>query len=54
MCVYNAQAGTGWVCEHRWPTVRRMVQWRNSVGGSTPLSNIVTEGSRIAYSRGGK
>lgn len=42
----------GWVCEHRWPEIYQMVQFRNAVGDS-PLENWFSgEENQIAFSRG--
>ncbi|XP_065368137.1 alpha-amylase 4N-like [Calliphora vicina] len=44
----------GWVCEHRWPEIRQMVQFRNLVGAE-PLENWWENGeNQIAFSRGSK
>ena len=53
----NATTGqcTGdWVCEHRWPLIKAMVQWR-SLAGDAPLDYWWDDSSRlIAFSRTGK
>lgn len=42
----------GWVCEHRWPHIYRMVKFRNLVNG-TSVENWWTNGDhQIAFSRG--
>jgi len=40
-----------WVCEHRWPVVKAMVEWR-SMAMDSPLRHWWTDGQRqIAFSR---
>ncbi|GAB6025608.1 Alphaamylase [Chamberlinius hualienensis] len=44
----------GWVCEHRWPNVARMVQW-STVAADEPVVNWWdNEANQIAFSRGNK
>ncbi|CAG0888559.1 unnamed protein product [Cyprideis torosa] len=43
----------GWVCEHRWPSIARMVQFRNAVQG-TGVTNYYNDGNKIFFSRGDK
>jgi alpha-amylase len=45
----NAQSG--WVCEHRWPAIRNMVEFRSHVGTAAML-DVVTDEHRIAFRRG--
>uniref|UniRef100_A0A4W5LSD6 Alpha-amylase n=1 Tax=Hucho hucho TaxID=62062 RepID=A0A4W5LSD6_9TELE len=48
----DGSCGEGWVCEHRWPTIRNMVMFRNVVDGE-PLSNWWDNGGdQIAFGRG--
>ncbi|XP_055737425.1 alpha-amylase-like isoform X2 [Salvelinus fontinalis] len=48
----DGSCGEGWVCEHRWPTIRNMVMFRNVVDGE-PLSNWWDNGgNQIAFGRG--
>ena len=42
---------SGWVCEHRWLPIRRMVGFNNAVGQSA-VGNVVTDDHRLAFSRG--
>jgi alpha-amylase len=43
-----------WVCEHRWPEIKSMVEFRN-VAGETEVTNWWTnEQNQIAFSRKGK
>jgi alpha-amylase len=47
-----AAAGTGWVCEHRDPAIRRMVKFRRDVAG-TELTWRWDDGQNaVAFSRG--
>lgn len=49
-----ASVASGWQCEHRWPIIRRMVQFHNAVNSGL-ISNIVDdENHRLAFARGGK
>lgn len=43
-----------WVCEHRWPSIARMVQWRNAAHG-LPVRHWWTgsDGRLVAFSRPG-
>ncbi|KAJ1348696.1 hypothetical protein KIN20_004051 [Parelaphostrongylus tenuis] len=41
---------SGWVCEHRWPTIREMVKFRSAVQG-TAAAKIFTGNQRIAFAR---
>uniref|UniRef100_A0A6E8VQX1 Alpha-amylase n=1 Tax=Anopheles coluzzii TaxID=1518534 RepID=A0A6E8VQX1_ANOCL len=41
----------GWVCEHRWPVVRRMVRFRNFVAPA-PLTDVQYSGGTFAFCRG--
>lgn len=44
----------GWVCEHRWPMVRAMVGFRDTVGDA-PVEHWQQDGeSRIAFARGAR
>lgn len=45
---------SGWICEHRWPIIKRMVTFRN-VAGDSVISNWWDNGKdQIAFGRGGK
>uniref|UniRef100_A0A5S6QPW1 Alpha-amylase n=1 Tax=Trichuris muris TaxID=70415 RepID=A0A5S6QPW1_TRIMR len=44
---------SGWVCEHRWPAIKRMTFFRSAVVDQ-PVGNSITEDNRIAFSRGNK
>ncbi|GMT06711.1 hypothetical protein PENTCL1PPCAC_28885 [Pristionchus entomophagus] len=46
----TCDAGSGWVCEHRWPTIRQMVQFRAACQGRA-ATEIVTESNRLAFAR---
>lgn len=49
----NGACATGWICEHRWPHVERMVAFRNATAGSFAISNWWSDGDRrIAFGRG--
>lgn len=52
--IVDGQCVNGWVCEHRWPAIYRMVQFRNIVKDEG-LANWWTNGdNQIAFSRGAK
>uniref|UniRef100_A0A182M2E8 Alpha-amylase n=1 Tax=Anopheles culicifacies TaxID=139723 RepID=A0A182M2E8_9DIPT len=41
----------GWVCEHRWPVVRRLVSFRNLVAPA-PLTDVQITSGTFAFCRG--
>ena len=43
----------GWVCEHRWNPIAKMVRFRNAVAG-TDMVNYWNNGGAVAFSRGNK
>ena len=46
-------ASRGWVCEHRWPVIREMVNFRNATSSKFTLNNWWSNGNnQIAFSRG--
>jgi alpha-amylase len=46
-------AKTGWVCEHRWPTIANMAEFRNWTDRDFKLTNWWTNGNnQIAFGRG--
>uniref|UniRef100_A0A3P8XCE6 Alpha-amylase n=1 Tax=Esox lucius TaxID=8010 RepID=A0A3P8XCE6_ESOLU len=48
----DGSCGEGWVCEHRWPSIRNMVMFHNVVDGE-PLANWWDNGeNQIAFGRG--
>lgn len=48
------QCTNGWVCEHRWPQIYKMVEFRNIVEGED-LKNWWDNGdNQLAFSRGSK
>jgi len=50
----TGQCTGDWVCEHRWPLIRAMVNWR-SVAAGAPLRHWWDDGQRqIAFSRASK
>ncbi|KAG5306614.1 AMY1 amylase, partial [Acromyrmex insinuator] len=52
--IVNGECINGWVCEHRWPQIYRMVQFRNLVNGEN-VHNWWSNGkNQIAFSRGAK
>ncbi|XP_029173183.1 alpha-amylase A-like [Nylanderia fulva] len=52
--IVNGQCSNGWVCEHRWPQIYHMVEFRNLVNNE-PLQNWWSDGNnQIAFSRGSK
>lgn len=46
--------GMNWVCEHRWPAVANMVNWRKSAGDSPVKHFQIYDGSSISFCRGDK
>lgn len=49
----NGACAAGWVCEHRWPRVERMVAFRNATMGSFAVTDWWSDGDRrIAFGRG--
>ncbi|VDP22457.1 unnamed protein product, partial [Heligmosomoides polygyrus] len=44
---------SGWVCEHRWPTIREMVKFRAATQGAA-ATQITTDNQRVAFAREGK
>ncbi|KAL6261440.1 hypothetical protein P5V15_006532 [Pogonomyrmex californicus] len=52
--IVDGQCVNGWVCEHRWPQIYRMVRFRNLVNGED-IKNWWSNGkNQIAFSRGNK
>lgn len=52
--IANGQCVNGWVCEHRWPQIYHMVQFRNLVKGEK-IENWWSNGkNQVAFSRGAK
>nr|AAB60935.1 amylase [Aedes aegypti] len=49
----NNSCSTGWVCEHRWPEIRKMIQFKNFVAGSS-LDHIQATQNTFAFCRGEK
>ncbi|XP_069188090.1 alpha-amylase [Procambarus clarkii] len=49
----DGSCGGGWVCEHRWNPITKMVKFRNAVAG-TQIANWYLEGDNVAFSRGDK
>ncbi|XP_062541644.1 alpha-amylase I-like [Armigeres subalbatus] len=49
----NGSCTNGWVCEHRWPEIRRMIQFKNYVAG-TSLDHIQATPNTFAFCRGEK
>ncbi|XP_071515964.1 alpha-amylase-like isoform X2 [Panulirus ornatus] len=44
----------GWVCEHRWNTLYKMVRFRNAVVGTGWWTNYYSDGNVVAFSRGSR
>ncbi|VDN32388.1 unnamed protein product, partial [Cylicostephanus goldi] len=44
---------SGWVCEHRWPTIREMARFRSTCAGA-PAVEMVIEDNHVAFARQGK
>ena len=49
----TCNSNSGWVCEHRWPTIREMAKFHQAVTG-TAVSEVFTDYNRIAFARSGK
>ncbi|CAI4223618.1 unnamed protein product [Auanema sp. JU1783] len=49
----TCKESSGWVCEHRWPSIRQMAQFHSSVSG-TAASDIFSDYNRIGFARTGK
>lgn len=50
-----ATGGRGWVCEHRWPTIAAMVEFRNVTSGAFSINRWWSDGDNvIAFARGKK
>ncbi|KAK4293347.1 hypothetical protein Pmani_033953 [Petrolisthes manimaculis] len=49
----DGSCGGGWVCEHRWNAISKMVGFRNAVAG-TNIANWYQVGDNVAFSRGDK
>lgn len=48
------QCGNGWVCEHRWLSIRNMIGFRNAVA-TAPVTSWWDNGSnQIAFCRGAR
>ncbi|XP_053676132.1 alpha-amylase I-like [Anopheles nili] len=47
----HATCENGWICEHRWPVVRRMVHFRNFVAPS-PITDVQMTSGTFAFCRG--
>ncbi|XP_064112997.1 alpha-amylase-like isoform X2 [Macrobrachium nipponense] len=48
------QCEGGWVCEHRWESIFKMVRFRNAVPASSWWENYYCDGNVVAFSRGDK
>nr|AWU67110.1 putative alpha-amylase [Crangon crangon] len=48
------QCEGGWVCEHRWPSIFKMVRFRNAVSSTGWWENYYCDGNAVAFSRGDK
>uniref|UniRef100_A0A914YR32 Alpha-amylase n=1 Tax=Panagrolaimus superbus TaxID=310955 RepID=A0A914YR32_9BILA len=46
----TCQQSSGWVCEHRWPEIRKMAQFRQVCSGTAP-SVLFGKGNLIAFAR---
>ncbi|CAD5221708.1 unnamed protein product [Bursaphelenchus xylophilus] len=49
----TCKTSSGWVCEHRWPQIRRMAKFREEVGSAT-ISEIRTGPHMLAFARSGR
>ncbi|CAL1680287.1 unnamed protein product [Lasius platythorax] len=52
--ISNDRCTNGWVCEHRWPQIYHMVQFRNLVKNEPVKNWWSDENNQIAFSRGSK
>ncbi|KAK8732749.1 hypothetical protein OTU49_006906 [Cherax quadricarinatus] len=46
------QCEGGWVCEHRWPSIYKMVRFRNAMEETDGWDNYYCDGNVVAFSRG--
>lgn len=46
------KCNNGWICEHRWPSIRNMIDFRNEVGNETISRWWDNENNQIAFCRG--
>lgn len=46
------QCEGGWVCEHRWESIYKMVRFRNAVASAQSWDNYFCDGNVVAFSRG--
>lgn len=55
---FNAEtgqcSGVDWVCEHRWPEIRKMIQFRNKVGNAMIEHWWDNGDNQIAFTRHGR
>nr|KAG5706336.1 hypothetical protein BaRGS_026118 [Batillaria attramentaria] len=49
----DGSCGGGWVCEHRWPSIRGMALFRTAAAG-TDVHNYYNQNDVVAFSRGNK
>ena len=49
----DGSCGGGWVCEHRWNAISKMVSFRTAVAG-TPSDGFWSEGDSVGIARVGK
>ena len=52
----DGSCGGGWVCEHRWNAIAKMVRFRNAVAdtASADYLNYYNDGNTVSFSRGNK
>ncbi|KAK3852672.1 hypothetical protein Pcinc_040753 [Petrolisthes cinctipes] len=52
----NNECEGGWVCEHRWPSIYKIVRFSNAVAdtGHAEWLNYYNDGNVVAFSRGNK
>ncbi|XP_064112999.1 alpha-amylase-like isoform X2 [Macrobrachium nipponense] len=48
------QCEGGWVCEHRWLSIYKMVRFRNAVAAADSWDDYYFDGNVVAFSRGDK
>ncbi|CAL4138325.1 unnamed protein product, partial [Meganyctiphanes norvegica] len=46
------QCEGGWLCEHRWESIYKMVRFRNAVASVPDWDNYFCDGNVVAFSRG--
>lgn len=50
----DGSCGGGWVCEHRWNSIKNMIKFRNAVKGTNVTNWWDNNNNQIAFCRGNK